>query len=160
MFLHPLLTGGPSVAGSNSTLTIKGIKGNGRPQWVSFYYHNPDGLCECSPKLPEWLVLMHFASVGDNRGVSGQSFKLARFATVSVNGAAPVTLRQRDTNAGVIMTQTLNVTFTKGSDNSITIGGLNGGKLRNSRLHSFMLKTCHLLGVASDIDRIIVYDSD
>ncbi|CCO26762.1 hypothetical protein BN14_00793 [Rhizoctonia solani AG-1 IB] len=111
------------ISGSNSTLTINGIKGNGRPQWVSFYYHNPDGL------------------FGDNRGVSGQSFKLARFASVSINGATPVRMRQRDTNAGVIMTQTLNVTFTKGSDNSITIGGYDGG-------------------AASDLDRIIVYDSD
>ncbi|CAE6422307.1 unnamed protein product [Rhizoctonia solani] len=111
------------ISGSNSTLTINGIKGNGRPQWVSFYYHNPDGL------------------FGDNRGVSGQSFTLARFASVSVNGATPVRMRQRDTNAGVIMTQTLNVTFTKGSNNSITIGGYNGG-------------------AAADLDRIIVYDSD
>ncbi|KAG8691270.1 hypothetical protein FRC11_005428, partial [Ceratobasidium sp. 423] len=106
------------ISGSNSTVTINGIKGNGRPQWVSFYYHNPDGL------------------FGDNRGVSGQSFTLSRFASVSINGATPVRMRQRDTNAGVIMTQTLNVTFTKGSNNSITIGGYNGG-------------------VASDLDRII-----
>lgn len=34
------------VAGANSTVTIKGIKGTGKPQWVSFYYHNPDGLCK------------------------------------------------------------------------------------------------------------------
>ncbi|ELU41433.1 importin alpha subunit [Rhizoctonia solani AG-1 IA] len=104
------------ISGSNSTLTISGIKGNGRPQWVSFYYHNPDGL------------------FGDNRGVSGQSFQLARFASVSINGATPVRMRQRDTNAGVIMTQSLNVTFTKGSNNSITIGGYNGG---NSILYAF-----------------------
>ncbi|QRV90966.1 glycoside hydrolase family 43 protein [Ceratobasidium sp. AG-Ba] len=111
------------IAGANSTLTIDGIKGSGKPQWVSFYYHNPDGL------------------FGDNRGVSGQSFALSRFATVSVNGAPAVTLRQRDTNSGVIMSQPLNVTFAKGSNNNIVIGGYNGG-------------------AASDIDRIIVYDSD
>lgn len=33
----------------NSTLTIDNIEGTGQPQWVSFYYHNPDGLCTCSP---------------------------------------------------------------------------------------------------------------
>lgn len=111
------------IAGENSTLTLEGIKGSGKPQWVSFYYHNPDGL------------------FGDNRGVSGQSFVLSRFATVSVNGAPPVTLRQRDTNSGIIMSQPLNITFMKGSSNTITIGGYNRG-------------------AASDIDRIVVYDSD
>ncbi|KAF9468664.1 glycosyl hydrolase [Collybia nuda] len=35
----------------NSTVTIKNIVGTGQPQWVSVYYHNPDGLCKFSPSL-------------------------------------------------------------------------------------------------------------
>jgi hypothetical protein len=34
-----------SVTG-NATLTLNNIVGTGEPQWISFYYHNPDGLCE------------------------------------------------------------------------------------------------------------------
>jgi hypothetical protein len=69
----------------------------------------------------------HTNAVGDNRGVSGQSFAIARFASVSVNGGAPVTLRQRDGNAGIILSQPLNVTFNHGGGNTIAISGLNGG---------------------------------
>ncbi|KAF9453112.1 carbohydrate-binding module family 35 protein [Macrolepiota fuliginosa MF-IS2] len=29
----------------NSSITIDNIVGTGNPQWVSLYYHNPDGLC-------------------------------------------------------------------------------------------------------------------
>ncbi|KAJ3573466.1 hypothetical protein NP233_g2417 [Leucocoprinus birnbaumii] len=92
----------------NSTVTINNIVGTGKPQWVSFYYHNPDGL---------W---------GDNRGVSGQSFILNRTASVSVNGGPSVLLRQRSGNAGIIFSQPLNVTFNEGSKNSIVVSGFNG----------------------------------
>ncbi|TFK39080.1 glycosyl hydrolase [Crucibulum laeve] len=34
------------VVAGNATLTINNITGTGKPQWISFYYHNPDGLCE------------------------------------------------------------------------------------------------------------------
>ncbi|KAK6992542.1 importin subunit alpha [Favolaschia claudopus] len=121
---HGVVTGSAyptiCVITGNSTLTVSNIVGTGEPQWVSFYYHNPDGL------------------FGDNRGVSGQSFAIARFASVSINGAAPVTLRQRDTNAGIILSQPLNVTFSRGGGNTITISGLNGGS-------------------AADLDKIVVY---
>ncbi|KAJ6602226.1 glycosyl hydrolase [Mycena sp. CBHHK59/15] len=110
----------PFIVAGNATLTLQNIVGTGKPQWVSFYYHNPDGL------------------FGDNRGVSGQSFVIARFATVSVNGGAPVTLRQRSGNAGIIFSQPLNVTFHFGGKNSISISGLNGA-------------------AASDLDKIVVY---
>ncbi|KAL1743672.1 glycosyl hydrolase [Schizophyllum fasciatum] len=33
------------VIDANSSLTITDITGTGNPQWVSIYYHNPDGLC-------------------------------------------------------------------------------------------------------------------
>ncbi|KAJ7600263.1 Arabinanase/levansucrase/invertase [Mycena floridula] len=104
----------------NATLTITDIIGTGQPQWVSFWYHNPDGL------------------FGDNRGASGQSFILSRSAAVSVNGGAPVTLRQRDSNAGIILSQPLNVTFSAGTKNSITVAGLDDGP-------------------AADLDKIVVY---
>ncbi|KAJ7465129.1 Arabinanase/levansucrase/invertase [Mycena latifolia] len=131
---HGILTGSayaticPTCSGSkivtgitgNATLTLGNIVGTGEPQWVSFYYHNPDGL------------------FGDNRGVSGQSFIIARFASVSVNGAAPVTLRQRSGNAGIILSQPLNVTLNSGGGNSITLSGLNGA-------------------AAADLDKIVVY---
>jgi len=104
----------------DASVTLHNVVGTGQPQWVSFYYHNPDGL------------------FGDNRGVSGQSFAIARFASVSVNGGAPVTLRQRDGNAGIILSQPLNVTFNRGGGNTIALSGLNGG-------------------AAADLDKIVVY---
>ncbi|THV04295.1 Arabinanase/levansucrase/invertase [Dendrothele bispora CBS 962.96] len=33
------------VIQGNGTLTISNIEGTGQPQWVSIYYHNPDGKC-------------------------------------------------------------------------------------------------------------------
>ncbi len=77
---------------------------------------------------------------GDNRGVSGQSFKLARFSTVSVNGGEPVTLRQRSGSSGIILSQPLNVTFNEGGGNSITIAGLNGSKSSDYRILSWLIK--------------------
>lgn len=92
----------------NSSVTINNIVGTGKPQWVSLYYHNPDGL---------W---------GDNRGASGQSFILNRTASVSVNGGPSTLLHQRSGNAGIIFSQPLNVTFNQGNDNSVTVSGFNG----------------------------------
>ncbi|KAJ7145036.1 glycosyl hydrolase [Mycena filopes] len=107
----PTCSGSKIVTGitGNASLTVSNIVGTGEPQWVSFYYHNPDGL------------------FGDNRGVSGQSFVIAQFASVSVNGAAPVTLRQRSRNAGIILTisQPLNVTFNHGGSGSGPAAELN-----------------------------------
>lgn len=72
------------------------------------------------------------APVGDNRGVSGQKFVLSRWATVSVNGGPPVPLRQRSGNAGIILSQPLNVTFHEGGGNTITLAGLNGSACQTS----------------------------
>ncbi|KAF5382676.1 hypothetical protein D9615_003052 [Tricholomella constricta] len=45
--LCPTCSGSKVVTGieGNSTVAIKDIIGTGKPQWVSVYYHNPDGLC-------------------------------------------------------------------------------------------------------------------
>ena len=72
---------------ANSSVTIHNIVGTGKPQWVSFYYHNPDGLCTHTISPVPFRPLT-FPSVGDNRGVSRRSFILSRFASVSVNGGA------------------------------------------------------------------------
>ncbi|KAF8073530.1 Arabinanase/levansucrase/invertase [Lyophyllum atratum] len=106
--LCPTCSRGKVITGieGNSTVTINGIVGTGKPQWVSVYYHNPDGL---------W---------GDNRnGVS----VLSRTATYSVNGGAPVSIIQRSGSSGIILSQPLNVTFNIGGGNSLTFAGFNGG---------------------------------
>ncbi|KAG6919609.1 hypothetical protein DXG01_003473 [Tephrocybe rancida] len=115
--LCPTCSGSQIVTGSEYQLpeivpakdgaefTIKNIVGTGQPQWVSVYYHDPDGL---------W---------GDNRnGVS----VLSRTATYSVNGGVPVSMIQRSGSAGIILSQPLNVTFNAGGENSLTFSGFNG----------------------------------
>lgn len=76
----------------------------------------------------KYVLLTQGSQGGDNRGVSGQSFILARLASVSVNGGTPVTLRQRSGSSGIILSQPLNVTFTRGGGNSITFSGFNGSE--------------------------------
>ena len=93
---------------ANSSVTFSGITGTGNPQWVSVYYHNPDGL---------W---------GDNRSGTGQTFILWRNATVSVNDEDPVTMRQLSGSSGIILSQPLNATFASGSHNTLTIAGVSG----------------------------------
>ena len=46
---------------------------------------------------------------------------------MSVNGGEPVQFRQRDSNKGVLLSAPLKITFKKGSNNYLTIGGYNGG---------------------------------
>ncbi|RDB18999.1 hypothetical protein Hypma_014328 [Hypsizygus marmoreus] len=106
--LCPTCSGTQVVTGieGNATVTIKNIIGTGQPQWLSVYYHNPDGL---------W---------GDNRG--GVSV-LSRTATYSVNGGVPVSIRQRSGSAGIILSQPLNVTFHAGGGNTLSFAGFNGG---------------------------------
>ncbi|KAL1733518.1 glycosyl hydrolase [Schizophyllum commune] len=96
------------VIDANSSVTFTGITGTGNPQWVSVYYHNPDGL---------W---------GDNRSGTGQTFILWRNASVSVNEQDPVTIRQLSGSSGIVLSQPLNVTFTPGSENTLTIAGISG----------------------------------
>lgn len=111
-----------------------------------------------------WILPTHDwrgRTVGNNRGVSGNRFVLNRWATFSVNGGEPQRLRQRDTNAGIILSQPLNVTFNEGNNNFITIAGLNGSTYP-SRLVTWirilgMLISFYSIAKASDIDRIVVY---
>ncbi|KAI0800276.1 galactan 1,3-beta-galactosidase [Fomes fomentarius] len=114
------------IQGANNTLTIGGIKGTGKPQWVSFWYINPDDM-----------------GYGDQPGGSpdriGSPWKLRRVAAVSVNGGEAVQFRQRDSNKGVLLSAPLKVTFKKGSNNYLTIGGYDGDQ-------------------AADLDKIVVYD--
>ncbi|KAF5362835.1 hypothetical protein D9758_007108 [Tetrapyrgos nigripes] len=107
--LCPTCSGGRLVTNiqGNGTLTISSIQGTGQPQWVSIYYHNPDG---------KW---------GDNRG--GDLLVLNRTATITVNDDPPITLRQPSGSAGIILSQPLNVTFKAGGENRISFNGFRQG---------------------------------
>ncbi|KAK7464767.1 hypothetical protein VKT23_005974 [Stygiomarasmius scandens] len=107
--LCPTCSGGKLVTNiqGNGTLTISNIQGTGQPQWVSIYYHNPDG---------KW---------GDNRG--GDLLVLNRTATITVNDDPPIILRQPSGSAGIILSQPLNVTFKQGGDNTLKFNGFGQG---------------------------------
>lgn len=118
------------IYGNDSTVTFEGIKGTGKPQWVSFYYQNTDDM-----------------GFGDQPGGSpdriGGAWQLRRVASVVVNGNTEKveTLFQRDTNKGVILSTPLLLTLKEGKDNTITVGGLWNG---------FDYK-------GADLDKIVVY---
>ncbi|KAF8587414.1 carbohydrate-binding module family 35 protein [Ramaria rubella] len=95
--------------GNGSTITINNVVGSGNSQWVSFYYINTDS----------------------------QLTALYRFASISVNGGAPITLKQPTSAAGVVLSVPLEVILEKENKNSITIGGISG--------------------LAGDLDKIVVY---
>ncbi|KAF8596528.1 Arabinanase/levansucrase/invertase [Ceratobasidium sp. AG-I] len=90
-------SGGNFVTNSTS-VTISGIAGTGAPQWLAIYYVNTDA----------------------------QTTALHRYASVSVNGAAGEVVKQRTTDVGVVVSVPLQVQFTKGSKNNITISGVSG----------------------------------
>jgi hypothetical protein len=73
----------------------------------------------------------------------GGSWQLRRISSVVVNGdsANVETLFQRDTHKGIILSTPLQLTLEKGSQNTITVGGLWNG---------FDYK-------GADLDRIVVY---
>jgi hypothetical protein len=77
------------ISGNDSTVTFEGIKGSGKPQWVSFYYQNTDDM-----------------GFGDQPGGSpdriGGTWVLRRISSVVVNGdeADVHELRQRDSHKG------------------------------------------------------------
>ncbi|RYC65926.1 hypothetical protein CHU98_g330 [Xylaria longipes] len=100
-----ILTG---IYGNDSTVTFYGIEGTGNPQWVSFYYQNPDDM-----------------GFGDQRG----AWQLRRISSVVVNGDIEnvETLYQRDTHKGIILSTPLQLTLKKGRQNTITVGGLFNG---------------------------------
>ncbi|KAK7966678.1 Arabinanase/levansucrase/invertase [Apiospora aurea] len=122
-----ILTG---IYGNDSTVAFSGIKGTGKPQWVSFYYQNTDDM-----------------GFGDQPGGSPDRIKgawqLRRISSVVVNGdeANVQTLFQRDTHKGIILSTPLLLTLEEGSSNTITVGGLSNGVDYKG----------------ADLDRIIVY---
>ncbi|KAF2145867.1 carbohydrate-binding module family 35 protein [Aplosporella prunicola CBS 121167] len=125
-----ILTG---IYGNDSTVTFHGIKGEGKLQWVSFYYQNTDDM-----------------GFGDQPGGSpdryGGSWQLRRISSVVVNGdtANVHTLFQRDTNKGVILSTPLLLPLEEGDDNTITVGGLDNGV-------DFK---------GADLDRVVVYPAE
>lgn len=146
------------IQGANNTLTIRGIKGTGKPQWVSFWYINPDDMgygdqpgafpsfssCSLISHIKSLIYyfsvsssihnFLHPSRIYDSTGGSpdriGSPWKLRRVATVSVNGGEAVQFRQRDSNKGILLSAPLKVTFKKGSNNYLTIGGYDGGASR------------------------------
>jgi hypothetical protein len=122
-----ILTG---ISGNDSTVTFSGIKGEGKPQWVSFYYQNTDDM-----------------GFGDQPGGTpdrfGGKWQLRRISSVTVNGDKKnvETLYQRDTHKGIILSAPLLLNLTNGFNNSITVGGLWNG---------FETK-------GADLDRIVVF---
>lgn len=73
----------------------------------------------------------------------GGEWQLRRVSSVVVNGNTEnvETLFQRDTHKGIILSTPLQLTFEKGKQNTITVGGLDNG---------FDFK-------GADLDRIVVY---
>ncbi|KAK8038104.1 glycoside hydrolase family 43 protein [Apiospora phragmitis] len=135
-----ILTG---IYGNDSTVTFDGIKGTGKPQWVSFYYQNTDdmGFGDQPDERNCCLIL----AGGSPDRIKG-AWQLRRISSVVVNGdeANMQTLFQRDTHKGIILSTPLLLTLEEGSSNTITVGGLsNGVDYRGA-----------------DLDRIIVYPSE
>ncbi|KAI0196444.1 family 43 glycoside hydrolase [Astrocystis sublimbata] len=104
------------IYGNDSTVTFHGIEGAGSPQWVSFHYQNTDDM-----------------GFGDQPGGSpdriGGAWQLRRISSVVVNGDTKnvETLYQRDTHKGIILSTPLQLNLEKGSQNTITVGGLFSG---------------------------------
>lgn len=118
------------IYGNDSTVTFKDIEGSGDPQWVSFYYQNTDDM-----------------GFGNQPGGSpdriGGSWQLKRISSVVVNGDTEnvKTLFQRDTNKGIVLSTPLLLNLQRGSNNTITVGGLSNG---------YDVK-------GADLDHIVVY---
>lgn len=117
------------IYGNDSKVSFE-VEGQGKPQWVSFYYQNTDDM-----------------GFGDQPGgtpnrINGSTWQLRRISSVIVNnGTEEVTsLYQRDTHKGIILSTPLLLDLGKGK-NTVTIGGLfNGQDVRGA-----------------DIDRLVVY---
>jgi hypothetical protein len=121
------------IYGNDSTVTFTGIRGAGKPQWVSFYYQNTDDM-----------------GFGDQPGGSPDRIngtgQLRMISSVVVNGKTKnvETLFQRDTHKGIILSTPLRLDLEKGDQNEITVGGLWNG---------FDTK-------GADLDRIVVYPAE
>lgn len=104
------------IEGNDNTVTFAGVKGAGRPQWVSFYYQNTDDM-----------------GFGDQPGgtpdrING-TWVLRRISSVVVNGNEEEvhTLYERATHKGVILSTPLLLSLNEGDANTITVGGLSNG---------------------------------
>ncbi|KAJ7661857.1 glycosyl hydrolase [Mycena rosella] len=95
----------------SSSVTVSGVFGRNKPQWIALYYVNPD-----------------------DQIING----LQRLVSVSINGGAPVILKQRTTAVNVTMSIPFEVYLEKGAVNNITVTGTSAGP-------------------AADFDRLIVY---
>lgn len=74
-----------------------------------------------------WISLLTFGLAGGSPDRIGGAWQLRRISSVRVNDGPVETLYQRDSNKGVILSTPLQLTLNKGSDNTITVGGLNNG---------------------------------
>ncbi|KAJ6611572.1 Arabinanase/levansucrase/invertase [Mycena sp. CBHHK59/15] len=95
----------------SSSVIVSGVFGRNKPQWIALHYVNPD-----------------------DQIISG----LQRLVSVSINGGAPVILKQRTTAANVTMSIPFEAYLEKGVLNNITVTGTSAEP-------------------AADFDRLIVY---
>ncbi|KAJ6533150.1 glycosyl hydrolase [Mycena capillaripes] len=95
----------------SSSVTVSGVLGRNKPQWIALYYVNPD-----------------------DQLING----LQRLVSVSINGGAPVILKQRTTAVNVTMSIPFEAHLEKGAVNNITVTGTSAGP-------------------AADFDRLVVY---
>ncbi|KAJ7931037.1 Arabinanase/levansucrase/invertase [Mycena leptocephala] len=84
----------------SSTVTVSGVLGRNKPQWIALYYVNPD-----------------------DQIING----LQRLVSVSVNGGTPVILKQRTTAVNVTMSIPFEAYLEKGAVNNITVTGTSTG---------------------------------
>ncbi|PVI06717.1 carbohydrate-binding module family 35 protein [Periconia macrospinosa] len=119
-----------SIAGNHSTLTFHNITGAGKPQYITLYYQNTDDM-----------------GFGDQPGGTpdriGGTWQLRRIASVVVNGerGKAVSVYQRDTHKGIVLSATVKVELREGAGNTVEVGGLWNG---------FDVK-------AADVERLVVY---
>ncbi|QDS69413.1 hypothetical protein FKW77_005091 [Venturia effusa] len=117
------------IYGNDSKVSFSGIEGQGKPQWVSFYYQNTDdmGFGDQAKGAPDRI---------------NGTWQMRRISSVIVNNKTDevTTLYQRDTHKGIILSTPLLLDLKKGK-NVITIGGLfNKQDVKGA-----------------DIDRLVVY---
>ncbi|KAJ7830636.1 glycosyl hydrolase [Mycena olivaceomarginata] len=84
----------------SSSVTVSGVLGQNKPQWIALYYVNPD-----------------------DQIING----LQRLVNVSINGGTPVILKQRTTAVNVTMSIPFEAYLEKGAVNNITVTGTSAG---------------------------------
>jgi len=117
------------INGNDSTVTFSRIRGEGKPQWVSFYYQNTDD--------------MGFGDqpMGSPDRING-TWVIRRISSVVVNGNDDEihTLWQRDTHKSIILSTPLLLNLEAGDNNTLTVGGLfNGNGTKGSDLEKIVV---------------------